>query len=467
MELSMKSWHIVGICGIGMSGLAQFARAMGIAVSGSDRALEKSENAALKASLQAQDITLYPQDGSRFAPGNPPADAVIYSTAIEESNPDFAASQGIERIHRAAALKMLILERCQTGRLSVAVAGSCGKTSTTAMIAEALCNVNCDAECINGGMIKAFANGNYPGNYHPGSGAIVFEADESDKSLLEFHPDYAVVLNIGTDHYSKDELQEMFAQFANQAQKGAVMSGEVYSLLHGKLRSDLAVSTFGTAQADCTVTGYLSKKGESFADFNENDLRKLPAPGLHTALNAAAAAALLGMLGIERAQALQAVLNTHGVARRFDYHGRTARGAAVYDDYAHNPEKAANIIAAAQELTGENGKVLVFFQPHGYGPFGFMQAELARQLSEVLRPQDKFYLAEPYYAGGSSSFSPHAADVLPEWKSLYPRLSAELAENRETLREKLLTGAGEDDLILIMGARDNTLAEFAAALAEK
>ena len=221
---------------------------------------------------------------------------------------------------------MLILERCQTGKLSLAVAGSCGKTSTTAMIAEALCNVNCDAECINGGMVKAFADGNYPGNYHPGSGAIVFEADESDKSLLEFHPDYAVVLNIGTDHYSKAELQEMFAQFANQAQKGAVMSAEVYELLRGKLRNDLPVRTFGTAKADCTVTEYLSKKGESFADFNENDLRKLPSPGMHTALNAAAAAALLGMLGIEQPEALAAVLDTHGVARRFDYHGRTARG---------------------------------------------------------------------------------------------------------------------------------------------
>ena len=271
----MKSWHIVGICGIGMSALAQFARSMNIRVSGSDRALEKSENALLKASLQAQDITLYPQDGSRFAAGNPPVDAVIYSTAIEESNPDFAASQGIERIHRATALKILILERCQSGKLSVAVAGSCGKTSTTAMIAEALTNVDCEAECINGGMIKAFARPPYPGNYHPGAGAIVFEADESDKSLLEFHPDYAVILNIGTDHYSKDELQEMFAEFANQAQKGAVLSGEVYDLLRDKLRSDLPIATFGTTRSDCTVTDYRSMNGESFAGFNDQNLRKL------------------------------------------------------------------------------------------------------------------------------------------------------------------------------------------------
>ena len=187
MGSDMKSWHIVGICGIGMSGLAQFARAMDITVSGSDRALEKSENAALKAALLAQGIALYPQDGSRFAADNPPADAVIYSTAIEESNPDFAASQGIERIHRAAALKMLILERCRTGRLSVAVAGSCGKTSTTALIAEALCNVNCDAECINGGMIKAFADGNYPGNYHPGSGAIVSGSPRRTSNSIAIH----------------------------------------------------------------------------------------------------------------------------------------------------------------------------------------------------------------------------------------------------------------------------------------
>ena len=142
----MKSWHIVGICGIGMSALAQFARACNIEVSGSDRALENPENSALKQMLVAQNIRLFPQDGSRFAPGNEQPDAVIYSTAIEKDNPDFAASENIERIHRATALKMLIQQRCQSGKPSVAVAGSCGKTSTTAMIAEALSELNVDMQ---------------------------------------------------------------------------------------------------------------------------------------------------------------------------------------------------------------------------------------------------------------------------------------------------------------------------------
>ena len=460
----MKSWHFTGICGIGMSALAQFALAMQIKVSGSDRALDNPENASLKAMLQAQGVKLFAQDGSRFAPNESSVDAVIYSTAIEESNPDFANSQGVERIHRATALKMLIQERCASGKLSIAVAGSCGKTSTTAIIAEALCNSNIAAECVNGGMINAFANDIYPGNYHAGSGAIVFEADESDKSLLEFHPDYALVLNIGTDHYPKDELAEMFACFVNQAKKGAVLHCDVFELIKHRIKDSLTISTFGFEEnADLQVIEYQCCDGVSRANFN-NGLQVLPGPGRHTALNVAAAAALLEMIAIDRQSALQAALNTHGVARRFDFKGYTPNGAAVYDDYAHNPEKIANILIAAQELTGNSGRVWVMFQPHGYGPFGFMQQELGKNLHGILRKDDHFYLSEPYYAGGTSSFSPSASDVLAQWQSIYADLPVELTGSRESLSAILRKKARRGDVILIMGARDNTLALFASSL---
>jgi UDP-N-acetylmuramate--alanine ligase len=313
---------------------------------------------------------------------------------------------------------MLIQQRCASGKFSIAAAGSCGKTSTTALIAETFCNLNKNAECVNGGMIHAFKQGNYPGNYHPGDDALVFEADESDKSLLEFHPDYALVLNIGTDHYPKAELEAMFAQFVNQAKKGAVLLDEVYTALRDKIRPDLPVATFGTSDlADIKVANYRSAQGRSFADFNTLNC-ELPAPGFHTALNVAATAALLDMLQTHIEPALQAALNTRGVARRFDFKGRTNAGAAVYDDYAHNPEKVANILRTAQELTASNGRVLALFQPHGYGPFGFMQEELGRNLHDILRPYDKLYIAEPFYAGGTSSFSPHASEVLTRWHSL-------------------------------------------------
>ena len=464
----MKSWHIVGICGIGMSALAQFARNLNINVSGSDRALEKSENAALKAMLQSQGIKLYQQNGSRFAPGESPVDAVVYSSAIEESNPDFAASQGIARIHRATALKELISAQCNSGKTSVAVAGTCGKTSTTAMISEALYNAGTDPECINGGMIKAFKQNNLPGNYRPGKGAIVFEADESDKSLLEFHPDYALVLNIGTDHYPKAELAEMFAKFVNQCKIGAVLEKEVYELIRKNLRQDLVVKIF-SGEADNSnwyVSGYKSDSGQSLASFNGSDYKVLPSPGRHTALNAAAAAALLELTGCSRTAALEFALNTHGVERRFDYKGKTSSGAKVYDDYAHNPEKLATVIRAAQEVAGSSNRVLMLFQPHGYGPFKFMADELGRVFSTVLRANDKVYLAEPFYAGGTSSFSPHAADVMAMWKNSYDSINAELFTDRSELKKLFLTQSSNGDVILITGARDNTLAEFAFELAQ-
>lgn len=463
----MTHWHIVGICGIGMSALAQFARAQGIEVSGSDRALENQENSTLKAMLQAQNIALYPQDGSRFADGNPPVDAVVYSTAIEESNPDFACSRGVERIHRATALKELILKRCSSGKVSIAVAGTCGKTSTTAIIAEALACAGADPECINGGMIKAFRSEAFPGNYRPGNGAIVFEADESDKSLLEFHPDYALVLNIGTDHYPKAELAEMFARFIDQSARGAVLSPEVWDLVKDKVRNDLEIRIFADKPGcgDIALTGYKNANGQSLAQFGRcGEFHALPSPGKHTALNIAAAAALLELMGYPADEALKNALQSNGVARRFDFKGRTAFGAAVYDDYAHNPEKVATIIAAAQETVGDAGRVLAFFQPHGYGPFGFMKDELAKVLNKTLRQQDKLFLAEPFYAGGTSSFSPHASDVVAQWKSFYPQLAVELAESRGEVKTKLLATAAKDDLILIMGARDNSLSEFAASL---
>ena len=464
----MTSWHIVGICGIGMSALAQFARSLNISVSGSDRALEKSENAALKAMLLAQGIELYNQDGSRFAPGKSPVDAVVYSSAIEESNPDFAASQGIARVHRATALKELISAQCRSGKLSVAVAGTCGKTSTTAIISEALYNAGVDPECINGGMIKAFKQNNLPGNYRPGRGAIVFEADESDKSLLEFHPDSALVLNIGTDHYPKAELAAMFATFVNQCKIGAVLEKEVYGLIKDELRSNLVIKVFSGEADDSNwyVSNYKSSDGASFAAFNGGDFQVLPSPGKHTALNAAAAAALLELMGYGKAAALEFALNTHGVERRFDYKGKTPSGAKVYDDYAHNPEKLATVIRAAQEVAGSSNKVLMLFQPHGYGPFKFMAEELGRVFNTVLRPQDKVYLAEPFYAGGTSSFSPHAKDVLAVWQNTYSSINAELFADRRELKELFLSQSGNGDIILITGARDNTLAEFAFELTQ-
>ncbi len=461
----MTYWHLVGVGGIGMSALAQMARSRGFRVSGSDRGLDHPENAALFAALRTQGVELLPQDGSFFRADAPP-DALVFSTAIEEDNPDFAAAPKVKRIHRAEALRMLIEN--SAAPYSVAVAGSAGKTSTTAFLAEALFHLGADPECVNGGLIKAFAGNGLAGNFRAGRGPLVFEADESDKSLLAFHPDYAIVLNIGTDHYDKAELAAMFAHFLNQVRRGAVVEAEIFRMVRDRVRPDLPLAVFdGDAEpkkaGSCAywLSGYESAGGVARAAWNGSAPFALPVPGRHTALNMLAVMAFLELAGWSPDEARQAVLRTQGVARRFDCRGRHRSGAPVIDDYAHNPEKVACCIRAAQELAP--GRVWTIFQPHGYKPLGFMRGELGTLLQKTLRAEDRFFLMEPYYAGGTSSFRPHAAEVAAEWRQT-GLIQTEAGESRPQVAAILDRDCASGDMILVMGARDNTLPEWAAEL---
>jgi len=447
--------HFVGVGGIGMSALAQLFAAHGCEVSGSDRGAEQSENQAIIAPLKAQNIKIFPQDGSFIKNFTP--DCLVYSTAIEEDNPDFLAAPGIPRVHRAAALAAAI--NLNDEQISIAVSGSCGKTSVTAWLAEALYNLDADPECLNGGLINSFRALNCAGNYRHGEGKyFVFEADESDKSLLVYKADYVLVLNMGTDHYPKEELVEVFATFAANAGKGVILEQEVYELIKNRLPENLQVIIF-----DYDMHGYKIVDGKAKAQINDMEIT-LPVCGKHNAYNAAAVLAMLSELGYDNESAKNAVEDFNGVWRRFDYAGRTDIGAAVYDDYAHNPEKIASCIRAAQEMT--SGKVIAIFQPHGFGPLGFMRDVLLDELEKVLRSKDEFILLPPFYAGGTSSFKPTSQEVTASYKQTGTK-NYSCCASRLYLTEYLQKNAKNDDIILIMGARDNSLSDYAKSLAFK
>jgi UDP-N-acetylmuramate--alanine ligase len=444
--------HFVGIGGIGMSALAQFFAAHGCEVSGSDRGAEQSENRAIIGPLEAQKIKIFPQDGSFVENVTP--DCLVYSTAIEDDNPDFLAAPEIPRGHRAEALAAAVAMNNE--QISIAVTGSCGKTTVTAWLAEALYNLGTDPSCLNGGLINSFRAPACAGNCRNGKGGyFVFEADESDKSLLSYSADYVLILNMGTDHYPKEELIEVFSAFAASAGKGVILEEEVYSLIKDRLPENLRVIVFGPE-----VNVYEITEGKARATIGNSEIT-LPVPGRHNAFNAAAVLAVLAELGYSGETARAAVENFNGVWRRFDYAGETATGAAVYDDYAHNPEKIASCIYAAQEITA--GKVFAVFQPHGFGPFGFMREALFEVLEEVLRPDDKFILLPPFYAGGTSSFKPTSEEVTVSYRQngtkkyfCYP--------SRSELTKHLEAEAGKEDIILVMGARDNSLSDYAKSL---
>lgn len=464
------SLHLVGIGGIGMSGLAQMLVAKGCKVSGSDRGLHQTENARIFDALREQGIALYEQNGSYINNGTP--DALIYSTAIENDNPDFACALQIPRIHRAKALSSGLLMNAGKG-ISIAVTGSCGKTTVSAWLAEALWRLGMDPSFLGGGLANAFISKNQAGNYRHGMGdAFVFEADESDKSLVAYKPDYALVLNIGTDHYSKDELAAVFKNFLRNTRKGVVLSEEVLAALGPGSVDGLDVRLFSESPGPSLLPS--KNKGETLriasyhaspegakAVLCNGQAIALPMPGYHNAVNALAILSALDLLGVSHSDALDVLPQFRGVWRRFDYAGRLASGARVYDDYAHNVEKIISCMKAAFELAA--GRVIALFQPHGFGPLGFMREELFSALEKDLPENGVFAMLPVYYAGGSSSFTPSSSEVIDSYQK-HGRKKYLVFEDRNTAAKFLSAEAGPDDIVLIMGARDNSLSSWAKEL---
>ena len=463
----MKNLHFIGIGGIGMSSLAAAACDMGIAVSGSDRGAERPENRHIIQPLKHQGIKIYPQDGSRFAV-QPLPDTIVYSTAIEADNPDFAAAGDIRRMHRSELLGKLLE---YSGKESIAITGSCGKSSVCGYLTEALDNLNADPAMLSGALSKKFKSETFAGNYRSGKGRyLVFEADESDKSLLNYGADYAIVLNIGTDHYDKEELARVFGTFLQQVRKGAVMTRQVFDAVKKFLPPQLPVTVVDPdggkgafALQEYTVSA--GEKGKTArVRCGDGRVITLPKIGRHMAENALCIRAMAEMLGFDAGKCVEALATFSGVWRRDDFAGESGSGAQVFDDYAHNPEKILSCLRGMRERC--DGRIFAVFQPHGYKPFGFMKDELFALMENFLRPDDRFYLLEPYYAGGTSSFSPGGKEVAGEWRknSATPQ-KFDFIASREAVRQRLAAEACAGDVVVVMGARDNSLSDFARTLA--
>ncbi len=454
-----------------MSSIAQYLKDSALNVSGSDRAIDNPENSRIFNALKLRGIKLFPQDGS-FAEATTP-DLLIFSTAIENDNPDFLAGVDIPRMHRAEILALCI--RSAAEKTTIAVSGSCGKTSVTAWLTETLYNRGLDPVMIGGGLSNRFASSDLAGNYQPGNGDFfVFEADESDKSLLNYNPDYTILLNIGTDHYEKDELIDMFRQFLKKVKKGAVVSRQVYDLLGEDAFENLEVFIFDdNVLNNSEPSGIMQWKMDDYSPGNAVFSKltdgvsqkyeiNLPMPGRHSGLNASAVLCMMNLLGFSGAPVIENIEDFKGVWRRSDFAGVNVNGARIYDDYAHNVEKIISCIRTAAE---DGKRVIAIFQPHGFKPLEFMQKPLFDELETTLSDKDIFCMLPVYYAGGSASFAPASADVVQSYMIRGEKHYLSF-ESRNELQTYLQANTGNNDVILIMGARDNSLSGFAAALTQ-
>ena len=470
------SFHIVGVFGIGMSGLAQYLLWKGCSVSGSDRALRFSENELLFNSLSNLGVKLYDQDGSFIKKETP--DYIVYSTAIEEDNSDFLVSKGIARLHRTELLVKLFEEN--QDKTSIAVAGTCGKTTVSSLISETFDKLKLDPFSIVGGFVNYFISDKSPGNFKPGNGNwMIFESDESDKSLLRFYPDYSMILNIGTDHYSKEELIIVFEKFLKNTKIGAVIEQNLFDLLSPKAYEHLKIVLFSSDNTEngnddiWSFENYKVQKNKISVNFKKNNVCKsfiMPVPGKYNAANFLAAYALYELIGlnkeIEGKDFLTALASFRGVHRRFEYAGDTANRIHVYCDFAHNVNKIESAISCAKDLT--DGRVFAIFQPHGYKPLRFMREELFPAVERSLNSNDRFILMPVYYSGGTCVPNPKVEDVISEYSSMSKTPGKFLDfESRSNAEAYLDQETKTDDIILIMGARDNTLPVWSKELTEK
>jgi UDP-N-acetylmuramate-alanine ligase len=439
-----------------MSALAQFHAMIGGGVSGSDRSFDRGERAEDRARLERLGIAIHPQDGSGVA-GD--CAAVVFSTAVEDQVPDVAnaKARGLPLIHRSEMLAHHV-----AAFRSIAIAGTSGKSTVTAMVFEILRAAGRAPSVITGGDLKLLEREGLWGNaWYGGSDLLVVEADESDGSLVRYAPAIGVVLNLQRDHKETDEVGAMFATFRSRTRESFVV-GEDENL--GGFREHACVFGFGP---DAHVRGEELELGAEESRFEVDGARfRIPVPGRHNVANALAAIAACRAAGVPLGDMIAPLAAFSGVDRRFQVLG-AARGVEVVDDFAHNPAKLEAAIGTAQArlvVRGAGGRVLAVYQPHGYGPTRFLRNDFVETFARVLRTDDRLWLLEIFYAGGTAKRDFSAADLVREIVGRGAR--AEFAASREALIARVADEARAGDVVLVMGARDPSLTDLARGILE-
>ena len=365
--------------------------------------------------------------------------------------PDFAEARrlGVPVLHRSDLLAYIV-----ASMRTIAVTGTSGKSTATAMVFELLRGAGRDPSVITGGdLVTLQAEGLWGNAWAGGSELLVIEADESDGSLVRYRPAVGVVMNLQKDHKEPAVVLDFFRTFAGRVREGRVV-GEDPAL--SPLRSDATVFGEGpdaALRAEGIVCGpegsTFTVRGEPFA---------LSVPGRHNVENALAAIGACLAVGVELSELAAPLEAFRGVGRRFQVLG-TRRGVQVVDDFGHNPAKVAASLRTARLRAR---RTLAVFQPHGYGPTRFLWKEFVDTFAAELRPQDRLWLLEVFYAGGSATRDFSSADLVADLAT--QGAPAAFAHSRKELVRAIAAEAREGDLVLVMGARDPSLSELAAAI---
>ncbi len=454
------SYFFCGIGGSGMLPLAMIVQARGAVIEGSDRALDQGRTPEKFDWLRAHGVTLHPQDGS----GVTRADQTVVATgAIEETVPDISAAR-----RAGATIKTrpeLLSELFNAAPTSVGVAGTSGKSTITGMIAWILHQTGREPTVMNGAVMKNFADADHPfaSALIGGPDVFVSEVDESDGSIAHYDPTVAVVSNISLDHKSMEELRDLFGGFTARATTAVLNLDNPETAALAQTLPEGKAITFGL--------------GEEKADLSAHDLQPLPTgmrfrliegwsehdvvlnvPGAHNVANTLAALGATRALGVPTSEAVKALETFAGIRRRMEVVG-TTNDITVIDDFAHNPDKIA---ATLKTLHAFDGRLLILFQPHGFGPLKLMKSEFIDGFAGLMREDDVLLMPEPVYYGGTTDRSVGSEDIASGVRAAGRQ--AEALATRADCGDRIVEIAKPGDRIIVMGARDDTLSTFAAEL---
>lgn len=438
----------IGVAGTGMSAIAQYLQGIGKSVRGSDRYFKEGEPNETRSKLEAAGIQCFPQDGSGL---NNTIDLVVTSTAVEATVPEVQLAQqlNIPILRRAEVLAMIA-----ASKKTIAVGGTSGKSTTSAMIFDILTEAKLDPSIISGAGLTSIIQEGKIGNAHVGQGEwLIIEADESDGSIVHYHPEIGLLLNIDKDHQELEELMKIFGSFRDHSIRFITNAGQPLARSLST-HPDHDFSIDPNTKAAYKATDF-SQTGFEIQFRVEGQLFSLATVGQHNMENALAAIAVTHSMGVHLHIAAKALKKYEGIYRRHQVLGHF-EGVWLIDDYAHNPAKCAASIRACQPVAP---KVVAWFQPHGYGPTRFLRNDFVKEIAAALRPEDEIWMSEIFYAGGTAVKNISAADLINDLKAL--EVNAYFVEDRNEWIESVQSHLQAPCVLLLMGARDPGLESFA------
>ena len=489
------NYFFIGIAGTGMSAIAQYLKAAGHVVAGSDRQFVSGEYNESRVALEAEGIICYEQGAGGISIDT---DCVVVSTAIEVTVPEV---QQAKELNKRIIKRSELLAEIVTTKKTVAVGGTSGKSTTTAMLFEILHHAGLKPSVIGGAGLSRLIKAGKIGNAAYGEGEwLIIEADESDGSIVQYHPEIGLLLNIDKDHQEMDELMNLFSIFKSNSKhfitnlthplSASLSTGSKFDFSCvenweqgignreqgiGNREQRIGNREQGTgeqithnpqsATADRPTTHNISsssfqQRGAKISFEVNGQYFEINTPGKHNMENAMAAIAVASSIGIDLATCSRALQQYEGIYRRHQVFGEK-NGVILVDDFAHNPVKCARSMEACQPFAD---KLIAWFQPHGYGPTRFLRNDFVEELSKAVRPQDEIWMSEIYYAGGTAVKDISAEDLINDLKSR--GVNAYFVADRNQLLEAMRPHFTSSTTLLLMGARDPSLGEFAKKIWE-